>query len=127
MKKLSFVLTLVLGLCLSFNAKSQTNDEYFPGKWKVTIFGTPQGDATMVFVIEKKDGKFTGVVLDTTGTEISKISNVEEAPKTITVFFTAAGYDLSLPLEPVDADNVKGSLMGMFDAKGVRVKEEKKG
>jgi hypothetical protein len=79
----------------------------------------------MVFVIEKKDGKFTGVVLDTTGTEISKISNVEEAPKTITVFFTAAGYDLSLPFEPVDADNVKGSLMGMFDAKGTRVKEKK--
>jgi hypothetical protein len=80
----------------------------------------------MVFVIEKKDGKFTGVVQDTTGAEISKISNVEEAAKTITVFFTAAGYDLSLPLEPVDADNVKGSLMGMFDAKGTRVKEAKK-
>lgn len=126
MKKLSILVTLVLGLCLSFNAQAQTNDEYFPGKWKVTIFGTPQGDATMIFVIEKKDGKFTGVVQDTTGVEISKISNVEEAAKVITVFFTAAGYDLNLPLEPVDADNVKGSLMGMFDAKGTRVKEAKK-
>lgn len=126
MKKLSMLLTLVLGLCLSFNAKAQTNDEYFPGKWKVTVFGTPQGDVTMIFAIEKKDGKFTGVVQDTTGAEISKISNVEEAAKTITVFFTASGYDLSLPLEPVDADNVKGSLMGMFDAKGSRVKEVKK-
>jgi len=124
-EKLSFLLTLVLGLCLSFNAKSQTNDEYFPGKWKVSIFGTPQGDVTMIFVIEKKDGKFTGVVQDTTGVEISKISNVEEAAKTITVFFNAAGYDLNLPFEPVDADNVKGSLMGMFDAKGTRVKEPK--
>lgn len=126
MKKLSILFTLALGLLFSFNAKSQTNDEYFPGKWKVTVFGTPQGDATMIFVIEKKDGKFTGVVQDTTGTEISKISNVEESGKTITVFFTAQGYDLNLPLEPVDADNVKGSLMGMFDAKGVRVKEIKK-
>ena len=125
MKKLSFVLTLVLGLCLSFNANSQTNDEYFPGKWKVTIFGTPQGDVTMVFVIEKKDGKFTGVVQDSTGTEISKITNVEEAAKSITVYFSAAGYDLSLPMEPVDADNLKGSIMGMFDAKGIRIKEKK--
>jgi hypothetical protein len=30
------------------------------------------------------------------------------------------GYDINLSLEKVDENNVKGSLMGMFDAKGKR-------
>ena len=37
--------------------------------------------------------------------------------------FTAQNYDVSLTLEPIDDDHIKGNLLGMFDAKGIRVKE----
>jgi hypothetical protein len=125
MKKLSLIFSIVLCTFLSITAKAQTATDYFPGKWNVVIMGTPQGDAKMTFLIERKDGKLTGAVQDTTGAEISKLSKVEEKDKTITAYFTAQNYDVSLVLEPIDDDHVKGNLLGMFDAKGVRVKESK--
>lgn len=123
MKKLSLIFTVVMGLCLSLGAKAQTTADYFPGKWNVTVFGTPNGDAKMTFVLERKEGKLGGAVQDSTGKELTKITTIDEKDKTITAAFTIQSYDVSLTLEPVDDDHVKGSLMGMFDAKGNRVKE----
>jgi hypothetical protein len=137
MKKISLIFTVVAGLFISFAANAQTTPppppsqapaaapaaDYFPGKWNVVVKGTPNGDAKLTFVIERKDGKLTGAVQDTTGKEMTKITSIDEKDKTITAAFTIQSYDVTLTLEPVDADNVKGSLMGMFDAVGVRVKE----
>ena len=122
MKKIVLLFTLIAGMFLCGSAKAQSAPDYFAGKWKVTIFGTPQGDATMNFVFERKDGKLTGTVRDSTDKEITKITQVDEKDKNITAFFTAQGYDVNLLLEPMDADRVKGNLMGMFQAKGERVK-----
>ena len=41
----------------------------------------------------------------------------------INTAFNISGYDVTLTLKKVDADNTRGDLMGMFDAEGVRVKE----
>jgi hypothetical protein len=125
MKKLSLILTVVAALFLSLNAKAQATTDYYPGKWNVTVMGTPNGDAKMTFVLERKDGKLTGAVQDTTGKEMTKITQIDEKDKTITAAFTIQSYDVTLTLDPVDDDHVKGSLMGMFDAKGIRVKETK--
>ena len=131
MKKLSLIFTVAAGLLMSLTVKAQTAAtttapaDYFPGKWNVVVMGTPNGDAKMTFVIERKDGKLAGAVQDSTGKELTKITSIEEKDKTITAAFTIQSYDVTLTLEPVDADDVKGSLMGMFDAKGVRVKETK--
>lgn len=125
MKKASILLTVFLSFFFCHNVKAQTNDAYYSGKWTMTIFGTPYGDVKMGFVIEQKEGKYMGIVQDSTGVEISKISNVAVADKSITVSYTAMGYDLMLQLEPVDADNVKGILNTMFDTKGLRIKEIK--
>jgi len=122
MRKLSFIFTIVVTLFFSLNAKAQTAD-FFPGKWNVTVMGTPNGDAKMTFVLERKEGKLAGVVQDTTGKEMTKITQIDEKDKTITAAFTIQSYDVTLTMEPVDDDHVKGSLMGMFDAKGIRVKE----
>jgi hypothetical protein len=124
MKKVSFIFTVVLGLFFCVNAKAQTNADYFAGKWNVILVGTPGGDAKMTFIFDKKDGKLTGAVQDSTGKEMSKITQIDEKDKTITAAFRAQDYDVTLTLEPVDADHVKGSLMNMFDAKGIRVKEK---
>jgi len=122
MRKLTFIFTVAIALFLGQNAKAQTAD-YFPGKWNVVIMGTPNGDAKLTFVPDRKDGKLSGVVQDTTGKEMTKITQIDEKDKTMTAAFTIQSYDVSLTLEPVDDDHVKGSLMGMFEAKGIRVKE----
>jgi hypothetical protein len=134
MKKLTLIFTVVLALMMSLTVKAQTTapatapattttPDYFAGKWNVIVKGTPGGDAKMTFIFERKDGKLTGAVQDSTGKEISKITQVDEKDKTIAAAFRAQDYDLTVTLEPVDDDHVKGSLMGMFDATGVRVKE----
>lgn len=125
MKKLSLIFTVVLGLFISSNLKAQTATDYFPGKWDVVVIGTPNGDSKMTFVIERKDGKLTGSVQDSTGVEMTQITQITEKEKSITAAFTVQSYDITLTLDPVDDDHVKGSLLGMFDAKGIRVKETK--
>ena len=125
MKKLNLFCLAVLGLFLSASVNAQAPADYFAGKWNVVVMGTPQGDAKMTFVFERKDNKLTGAVQDSTGKEISKITQVDEKDKSITAAFNTQNYDVTITLEPVDDDHVKGSLLGMFDAKGVRVKEGK--
>jgi hypothetical protein len=124
MKKVGFLFAGLFFLLLSVNVKAQTSGaDYFAGKWSVLLKGTPNGDAKMVFVLEKKSDSLTGVVLDTTGAEISKISSVEQKENEITIYFNAQGYDVNLVLTKKDDDHVTGSLMGMFDAEGERVKQ----
>jgi len=136
MKKLTLIFTVVLGLFMSLTVKAQTtapaiatapatSADYYPGKWNVVVKGTPNGDAKMTFVFERKDGKLTGAIQDSTGKEMTKITSIDEKDKTITAAFTIQTYDVTLTMDPVDADNIKGSLMGMFDATGMRVKENK--
>ena len=125
MRKLSLLVMVLTGLFLSARTSAQSTTDYFPGKWKITVFGTPQGDAVMYFFLERKDGKLSGALRDSTDKEMSKFSQVDEKDKNITVYFTTQGYDVNVYLEPVPADSAKGNLMGMFDTKGVRVKENK--
>ncbi|WP_295792782.1 hypothetical protein [Mucilaginibacter sp.] len=124
MKKLSLIFTVAVALFISTTVKAQTKD-YFAGKWTVTVMGTPNGDAKMDFIFERKDGKLVGAVQDSTGKEMTKITTIDEKDKSITAAFTIQSYDVTLTLDPVDDDHVKGSLLGMFDAKGTRKKESK--
>jgi hypothetical protein len=125
MKKLSLIFTVVFGLLFSLNLKAQNKPDYYPGKWLVTVTGTPQGDSKMTFILEKKDEKLTGSMVDSTGKELVKLSQADVKDKTLTAGFTMQGYDITLTLDPVDDDHVKGSMMGMFEATGVRIKEKK--
>ena len=127
MKKASLFLAGSFLLLLSTNvhAQSKTGADYFKGKWNVLIKGTPNGDAKMIFVLENKNDSIVGVVQDTTGAEISKISNAELSDTSVTVYFNAQGYDVNVLMNKKDDDHVTGSLMSMFDAEGERVKEIK--
>ena len=124
MKKLSLVVAVFVALAVCTKAKAQTSD-YFPGKWKLTIYGTPAGDSWMELDLQRKDGKLVGSVLDSTGKEMSKLDKVEEKDKDITFYYTSQGFDVSVLLQPIPADSVKGSLLNMFDVKGVRLKQNK--
>lgn len=122
MKKLSaLVILFVLGL--SFNTFAQS--EFFAAKWEITVAGTPNGDAKFVTKLERKDGKLSGELslpADPSSPKIP-ISNIEESADKIVIYFSAQGYDVSVDLIKVDNDNLKGTLMNMFEAKAVRVKE----
>lgn len=125
MKKLSVItITAFTALVFTTNASAQTKTD-FAGKWRVVIYGTPNGDAPMFFQLERKDGKLGGIVSDSTDKEMTKITNVEETDSTVNVFFTTQGYDVNVLMQPTTADSVKGNLMGMFDVKGARIKEKK--
>ncbi|MBI3717954.1 MAG: hypothetical protein HY252_05105 [Sphingobacteriales bacterium] len=126
MKKTSFLFAGLLFLLLSLSAKAQkTGADYFAGKWSVLIKGTPGGDAKMIVVLTKKDSALTGVILDTTGAQTSKIDKIEVNGNEATIYFNAQGYDVNLVMTKKDDDHFTGSLIGMFDADGERVKQEK--
>lgn len=123
MKRSAFFLAGILFLCLSITAgaQSKTGVDYFTGKWNVLLKGLPDGDTRMVFVLENTNDKLTGVVQDTTGNEISKLSAVDVKDASATLYFSAQGYDLILVLNKKDEDNVTGTFMDMFEAEGTRV------
>ncbi len=116
-----FAAVILLACTLSANAQAPTAD-YFVGKWNVLIKGTPNGDAKMVFVLDKKEDKIAGVIQDEAGQEVSKIDKAEMGAEGLTVYFTAQGYDVFLLMKKKDDDHLTGSLMNMFDAEGERVK-----
>ena len=125
MKKASFLSWLLFFLLLSTNmlAQSKSGADYFKGTWSVLVKGTPNGDARMMVLLENRNDSMAGVVRDTTGAEISKISKVELTDTSATVYFTAQGYDVNLVMNKKDNDHITGSLMSMFDAEGERVKK----
>jgi len=123
MKKTAIILTgiLLLGV-LNADAQSKAGADYFAGKWSVLFKGTPNGDARMLFLLEQKNDSIAGVAQDTTGAEISKLTDVTLKDNEITFSFTAQGYNVNLLLTRKDEDHVTGSLMNMFDAEGERRK-----
>jgi hypothetical protein len=123
-------IVIVSGLSILFllsgaMAKAQTGADYFAGKWNMLVKGLPNGDTKMLVLLDKKDTTMTGVIQDSVGTEISKFSKVELKENEVTVYFTAQGYDVYLLMTKKDDDHVTGSMMGMFDAEGVRAKSDK--
>ncbi len=129
MKKASLLLILAFfgialqGFSQAATAAAPTSDVY-TGKWEMLIIGTPNGDATLTTVLVRKEGKLTGTIIPKTSDqkEEIKISNIEEADGKITLYFTIQDYDVNVLLEKVDDENLKGSLMNMFDVKAKRVK-----
>ena len=120
------ILTAILILFSVFaNAQSSTTPNYFEGKWNILLKGLPDGDTKMYLVLQKRDTTWSGVVQDSTGAEISKIDKFEMGEAMATVYFNARGYDVNLVMNKKDDDHITGTLMGMFDAVGDRVKENK--
>ena len=124
MKKLSSIITgiFLLLLAVGSNAQSKSGADYFAGKWKVLITGTPYGDLKRIYVLEKKDNTLTGIVQDSTGKEITRCSKVEVKDNEVTLYYQAMGNDVNITLIKKDDDNVTGSVMGAFEAKGERIK-----
>jgi len=124
MKKINSIapILFLLLLAIGANAQTKTGADFFAGKWRVLITGTPYGDLKRIYVLEKKDNTLTGIVQDSTGKEITKCSKVEVKDNEVTLFYQAMGNDVSITLIKQDDDHVTGSVLGQFDAKGERIK-----
>lgn len=124
MKKFKSGLIMVLALFIAFTAKSQKSGaDYFLGKWNLLVKGLPDGDTKMSINLEKKDTAYVGAISDSTGKEISKFSKVELKDTTVTVFFTAQGYDVFVRLDKKGDDHVEGTMLEMFETVGDRAKK----
>ena len=123
-KKLNVIFAGIFLALITFasHAQSTTRADYFTGKWSVLIKGTPNGDAKMTVTLEKQDTTLTGNIQDSTGQLNTKIDKVELNGDKITLYFNTQGYDVNLEMDKKDDDHVTGSMMGMFDAEGERVK-----
>ena len=123
MKNVKMILSAVFILVVAISAQAQdSNPDYFAGDWKVVLKGTPSGDAEMVMHLERVDGKLTGE-MRTEGMDPSKFKSVSEKEFEIAVNYETMGYDINITFKKVDDHNLKGSLMGMFDASGERIVE----
>jgi hypothetical protein len=126
MRKTGIILAfLFLGIAFKGFSQTAPATDFFAGKWEVLIVGTPNGDAKLVTELIRKDGKLTGELKDPTGQnpEAIALSDVVEEAEKMILYFNAQGTDVSIELEKVDADNLKGSLLNMFDATAKRLKE----
>ena len=125
MKKTTFILVLsFLGIATRAFNQSSDSTAYFIGKWEITIFGTPNGDAKMIADINRIEGKLVGDLSNPAEPQAPKnpMTSITEEGGKMTIFFSASGYDLSIPFEKVDEDTIKGNLMSMFEVKAKRVK-----
>ncbi len=123
MKKVSVVF-LLLFLGLAFQGFSQTAPkDFFTGPWEITVFDTPNGTAKMTTNLTRVDGKLTGTLSssgDPTAPKMT-INEVIEKPESISIVFFAEGMDVNIDLNKKDANNLEGTLMGMFTAKAKRL------
>lgn len=125
MKKVSaFLLLFLLNVTVSTFAQTTPPTDFYAGKWEINVTGTPQGNSKLVAELVRKDGKLTGQLTNAAEPNAEKIpiTSINEDGDKLGMAFTAQGYDVTLDLTKVDEDNLKGSLMNMFDAKATRVK-----
>ncbi|MDJ1506225.1 ThuA domain-containing protein [Xanthocytophaga agilis] len=108
---------------LSAKATDKTSADFFVGQWEATFIGTPNGDASMIMDLVRKDGKLTGNITpkNADGKPVP-LDKIEESADKIVVYFSTSGYDVNVSFEKQDNDNLAGSLMGMFKAKAVRMR-----
>lgn len=124
MRKVS-LFCLVLMLCAAFTSNAQTNSsaDFFAGKWEITVKGTPNGDSKLLVDLVRSDSKLTGVLTNPAEPTAEKIPvTASESGVLLELAFNSQGYDVTINFKKEDEDNLKGSVMGMFDADAKRLK-----
>lgn len=126
MKKVSlFFIVLFLGVLTRGFSQTATSTDFFAGKWEIALTGTPMGDVKFATNLVRKEGKLTGDLtrVGEPNAEKRPITKIEETEKTLKIYFESSqGGEISIDLEKVDDNNLKGKLMD-FEATAKRIKE----
>ena len=122
MKKVS-VFLFVIFFAIAFKGFSQSTApaDFYAGKWEINVLGSPRGDVKFTTDLVRKDGKLTGVLVN--ADDKRPITKIEESAKKLVIYFESSqGGEISIDLDKVDDNNLKGSLMS-FEATAKRIKE----
>lgn len=121
MKKTSIILFLFfLGIALQGFSQSAAPADFYAGKWEISVLGSPRGDIKFTTDLVRKDGKLTGVLV--TADDKRPITKIEESATKLVIYFESSqAGEISIDLDKVDNDNLKGSLMS-FEASAKRIK-----
>ena len=125
MKKLFFFTALFI--IASCGTQKKVIVDPYVGIYDVTIFDVPQvGDWPLKLIIKKDDNGYAAELQtnseDPAASEyLWEVTSTSVDDNMVYIDATIAAYNLNFELS-IDEDDISGSMMGMFDVEGIRVK-----
>ncbi len=121
------IITLsVFFLALSCGVQKKVAVDPMLGQFSLTIFQVPgYGDIPLTLQMTKAaDGSYAATFVDATGATDSTmdIASTAVTENKISIEANAQGYDVYMDLT-LTGDDITGSLMDMFEVKGIRVQK----
>ena len=123
-KLLSFTALFIITSC---GTQKKVIVDPYVGIYDVTIFDVPQvGDWPLKLTIKKGDNGYAAELQtnseDPAASEyLWEVTSTSVDDNMVYIDATIAAYNLNFELS-IDEDDISGSMMGMFDVEGIRVK-----
>tara|TARA_B100001989_G_scaffold186301_1_gene135867 strand:+ start:1537 stop:1914 length:378 start_codon:yes stop_codon:yes gene_type:complete len=123
-KLLSFTALFIIVSC---GTQKKVIVDPYVGIYDVTIFDVPQvGDWPLKLIIKKDDNGYAAELQtnseDPAASEyLWEVTSTSVDDNMVYIDATIAAYNLNFELS-IDEDDISGSMMGMFDVEGIRVK-----
>ena len=123
-KLLPFIALFVIASC---GTQKKVIVDPYVGIYDVTIFDVPQvGDWPLKLIIKKDDNGYAAELQtnseDPAASEyLWEVTSTSVDDNIVYIDATIAAYNLNFELS-IDEDYISGSMMGMFDVEGIRVK-----
>ena len=123
-KLLPFTALFIIASC---GTQKKVIVDPYVGIYDVTIFDVPQvGDWPLKLTIKKGDNGYAAELQtnseDPAASEyLWEVTSTSVDDNVVYIDATIAAYNLNFELS-IDEDDISGSMMGMFDVEGIRVK-----
>ena len=123
-KLLPFTVLFIIASC---GTQKKVIVDPYVGIYDVTIFDVPQvGDWPLKLIIKKDDNGYAAELQtnseDPAASEyLWEVTSTSVDDNMVYIDATIAAYNLNFELS-IDEDDISGSMMGMFDVEGIRVK-----
>ena len=123
-KLLPFTALFIIASC---GTQKKVIVDTYVGIYDVTIFDVPQvGDWPLKLIIKKDDNGYAAELQtnseDPAASEyLWEVTSTSVDDNMVYIDATIAAYNLNFELS-IDEDDISGSMMGMFDVEGIRVK-----
>tara|TARA_Y100001958_G_C21090183_1_gene443536 strand:+ start:425 stop:802 length:378 start_codon:yes stop_codon:yes gene_type:complete len=123
-KLLPFTALFIIASC---GTQKKVIVDPYVGIYDVTIFDVPQvGDWPLKLIIKKDDNGYAAELQtnseDPAASEyLWEVTSTSVDDNMVYIDATIAAYNLNFELS-IDEDDISGSMMGMFDVEGIRVK-----
>ena len=125
MKKL--IVSVILVIIAACGTQKKAIVDPFVGVYDMTVFEVTQiGDVPLKLIIKKDDNGYAAELQtnseDPTASEyLWEVTSTSVDDNMVYIDATIAAYNLNFELS-IDEDDISGSMMGMFDVEGIRVK-----